>query len=389
MNIIPYGRQYIDNQDIRLVTKALKKNLITTGDYVKKFEEEIKKLLKPKFAISCSNGTAGLHLSLKAINVQKNDVIIMPAINFISIYSFSQMLGAKIFLADVNPFTGQMTHKTVFECIKKNKIKKIKAIVTMYLGGYPENIPEFYNIKKKYKCYLIEDACHALGAKYKFKNKKYYVGSCKHSDFAVFSLHPVKTITTGEGGIVTTNNKILAKKVQLLRSHGIERKNKHWEYNIKDFGFNYRLSDINCALGLGQLSKIKKFITIRRKIFNYYKKFFKKNNDIFLPEYNKNNDPAYHLFVISLKKKKNLIKNKLLSFLKKNKIISQYHYIPIYRFTAFKKKISYNKFPNSEYYFQNNLSLPLFYGLSLKNQIYILKKIDLFFNPLRKKKFKG
>ena len=213
MNIIPYGRQYIDKQDVRLVTKALKKNLITTGDYVKKFEEEIKKLLKSKFAISCTNGTAGLHLALKAINIQKNDVIIMPAINFISIYSFSQMLGAKIFLADVNPFTGQMTPKTVFECIKKNKIKKIKAIVTMYLGGYPENIPEFYNIKKKYKCYLIEDACHALGAKYEFKNKKYYIGSCKHSDLAVFSLHPVKTITTGEGGIVTTNNKILAKKL--------------------------------------------------------------------------------------------------------------------------------------------------------------------------------
>jgi dTDP-4-amino-4,6-dideoxygalactose transaminase len=261
MKIIPYGRQYIDSQDIRLVSKALREDLITTGRYVKKFENKISKFLKVKYATSCNSGTSALHLALLAINLKEKDVIIMPAINFIAVYNMARLINAKIFLADVDPLTGQMTPETLLKCIKNNKLKRIKAIVTMYLGGYPENVIEFYNIKKKYKCFLIEDACHAFGAKYKFKNKKIYIGSCEHSDIATFSLHPVKTLTAGEGGIVTTNNKIIANKVLLLRSHRIERKkNKHWDYKIQDFGFNYRLSDINSALGLSQLNKVNKFI---------------------------------------------------------------------------------------------------------------------------------
>jgi dTDP-4-amino-4,6-dideoxygalactose transaminase len=380
MKIIPYGRQYIDNQDIKFVSKSLKQDLITTGEYVKKFQSEIKKLVKSKFAISCSSGTAGLHLALKAINIKKDDIIIMPAINFIAVYSISRMLGAKIFLADVDPFTGQMTPKTLIECILRNNLKKIKAIITMYLGGYPENIVEFYDIKKKYKCFLIEDACHAFGARYQFKNKKLYIGSCKHSDIAVFSLHPVKTLTAGEGGIVTTNNKIIANKVLILRSHGIKRKkNKHWEYNIQDFGFNYRLSDINSALALSQLSKIKKFINFRHKIYKNYQKFLITNPHIILPNYNKKNESAFHLFLILIKNNSKLIKEKLFNFLKKNKIFAQYHYIPIYRFSCFREKINYKNFPNSEYYYRHSLSIPFFYNLSLKNQNYILKKIKVFF----------
>ena len=154
MKTIPYSRQYIDSQDVRFVSKALKKNLITTGDYVKKFENQTKKLLQSKFAISCSSGSAGLHLAMKAINIKNNDIIIMPAINFIAVYSITRTLGAKIFLADVDPFTGQMTPKTLIECIQKNKLKKIKAIVTMYLGGFPEHVVEFYNIKKKIQVFF-------------------------------------------------------------------------------------------------------------------------------------------------------------------------------------------------------------------------------------------
>ena len=131
----------------------------------------------------------------------------MPAINFIAVYNMAKLMNAKIFLADVDSLTGQMTPKTLLKCIKNNKLKKIKAIVTMYLGGYPENVIEFYKIKKRFNCYLIEDACHAFGARY-FYNKKYLpVGCCKHADISTFSLHPVKSITTGEGGIITTNNK--------------------------------------------------------------------------------------------------------------------------------------------------------------------------------------
>lgn len=148
----------------------------------------------------------------------------MPVINFISAYRIAKMLGAKIFFADVDPISGQMTPRTLRECIKKNRLSKIKLILTMYLGGYAENIEEFYKIKKKYNSYIIEDSCHAFGSKYKFKNKLINVGSCKHSDISVFSFHPVKPITTGEGGAISTNSKKIATKINLLKNHGIVRK---------------------------------------------------------------------------------------------------------------------------------------------------------------------
>jgi dTDP-4-amino-4,6-dideoxygalactose transaminase len=335
MKNIPYGRQYIDNQDIRFVSKALKQDLITTGDYVKKFENKISSFLKARYVISCNSGTSALHLALMAINLKKDDKIIMPAINFIAVYNMAKIMNANIFLANVDPLTGQMTPKTLLECIKKNKLKKIKAIVTMYLGGHPENVIEFYKIKKKFNCYLIEDACHALGSKYLYNKKYLSIGSCKHSDIAAFSLHPVKSITSGEGGLVTTNNKVLANKIFLFRSHGIERhKNHHWEYQIRYSGFNYRLSDINAALALSQLKKIGKFLIYRKKVYDYYLKELSVFKDVLnFPKYNKNNISSYHLCLLSINFKKNIFtKNNFLKFLKKNKIISKYHYIPIYNF---------------------------------------------------------
>jgi dTDP-4-amino-4,6-dideoxygalactose transaminase len=369
MKIIPYGRQYIDSQDIRFVSKALKEDLITTGHYVKKFETAVKNKLGSKFALTCSNGTSGLHLAFKAIDLKKNDIMVMPAINFVAAYNMSKIMGAKIFFADVDKFTGQMTPKTLLACIKKNKLKKIKAILTMYMGGYPENVLEFYKIKKKYKCFLIEDACHALGAKYKQNSKNIYIGSCKHSDIAVFSFHPVKTITTGEGGLVTTNNNLFYKRILEFRSHGIirDKKNYHWKYNIYEPGFNYRLSDINCALGISQLKNIDLFINYRSRIFKFYRQNLKKIENIFLPNYNIKNKSSYHLFIASINFKNNT-KNDLLNFYKKNKIMLQYHYIPVYKFSFFKKKI---ELPNCEYYYKNTLSFPIYYNLSFK----VLKKI--------------
>jgi dTDP-4-amino-4,6-dideoxygalactose transaminase len=380
MKAIPYGRQYIDSQDIRIVSKALKEDLITTGHYVKKFENKISKFLKVKYVASCNSGTAAIHMSLMAIDLKKNDVLIMPAVNFIAVYNMAKLMNAKIFLADVDPLTGQMTPRTLLECIKNNKLKKIKAIVTMYLGGYPENVIEFHNIKKKFKCYLIEDACHALGAKYLFKKNFFLVGSCKHSDISTFSLHPVKTITAGEGGLVTTNNKFFIKKIISLRSHGINKDKKfHWRYDLINSGFNYRLSDINCALAYSQLKKINKFINYRKKLYNIYNVDLKKNSKtISLPNYSKNKS-SYHLFLISINFKKiKSTKDKLLNFLKKLGIYCQYHYIPIYKFNLFKKKIDLNLYKGAEYYFRNSFSLPLFYNLDLKFQKKILEKIKIF-----------
>jgi dTDP-4-amino-4,6-dideoxygalactose transaminase len=377
MKIIPYGRQHIDSQDIKFVSKALKQDLITTGNYVKKFEEKVSKFLNVRFAVSCNSGTSAIHLAFMSIGLKKGDAIIMPAINFIAAYNMASIMKAKIFLADVDPLTGQMTPQTLFETIKRNKLKKIKVILTMYLGGYPENVVEFYNIKKKFNCYLIEDACHALGAKYLFNKKYVSIGSCKHSDISTFSLHPVKTITTGEGGLVTTNDKIIYNKIIHLRSHGIHKnKNFHWKYDIKNISFNYRLSDLNCALGLSQLKKIQIFINYRKKIFNVYRASLKKfSNFIHFPFYNPNKS-SYHLFLISVNFKKiSFTKDKLLDFLKKKNILCQYHYIPIYKFKVFGKKINLNFYKGSESYYQSTLSLPIFYNLSINSAKQVVKKM--------------
>jgi dTDP-4-amino-4,6-dideoxygalactose transaminase len=385
MKLIPYGRQHISNQDIRFVSKALKEDLITTGRYVKKFENKISRFLEVKYTATCNSGTSALHLALIAIGLEKDDVIIMPAINFIAVYNMARLMNAKIFLADVDPLTGQMTPKALLDCIKNNKLTKVKAIITMYLAGHPENILEFYNIKKKLNCFLIEDACHAFGSKYNFNNSTFYVGSCKHSDIAVFSFHPLKTITTAEGGAITTNNKSLAKKIFLSRSHGIlRRSNFHWKHDVSSVGFNYRLSDINCALGLSQLKNLNKFINYRKKIYFYYKKKFDLFTDLIkFPIYNPFSFSSYHLFLINIDFKKiGLDKNDFFLFLKKKNIILQYHYIPLYKFSNFYEKNI--KLINSEKYYQNTVSLPIFYKITKKDVDKICKFIYLF---ISKKKF--
>ena len=380
MNKIPYNKQYIDNKDKKLVDLSLDQELITTGKKVFEFENNIKQFTKSNFAISCNSGTAALHLALMSIDVKKNDIIIMPAINFIASYSMSKSLNAKIYLSDVDPISGIMRPDLLESCIKKNKIKKIKAIITMHHSGSPKYILEYYKLKKKYNFFIIEDACHAFGSKYKINNKIFITGCCKHSDISTFSFHPVKSITTGEGGALTTNSKIIYKKASLLRSHGIERNisKSHWTYDIKKMGFNYRLSDINCALGIAQLKKINFFVRKRREIANFYLTKLKKlDNIVKLPEVTSNITSSWHLFLISINFKKiKSNKTKLFNFLKSKKIFAQFHYIPVYRFNITKKK--YKKLENSEYYFNNSLSIPIYPSLSKKDQRRVIVSIFQF-----------
>jgi len=378
MNRINYGRQHIDYLDRRIVGDSLKSDLITTGKYVVRYENLLKKSLGSNFIVTCNSGTAGLHLAFHSVNLKKNDVIIMPSINFVASYSMAKNLGARIYLADVDPISGMLTPDKLINCIKKNKLKKIKVVVMMYMGGFPTNIIEFYNLKKKYNFKIIEDACHSFGASYVVNKKTFKVGSCKHADLSVFSTHPVKTFTTGEGGIVSTNNKVFFNKMNLLKSHGIRRKNNYWNYDISEIGYNYRLSDINCALGISQLNKINKFLKKRKKIYEqYYKSLNLFKNVIKFNQIDKN-FPSYHLCIINIdfgKLKTN--KDNFIRTLAKNNIFCQYHYIPLYNFSFYKKKISKKNFEGSEKYFMNSVSLPIFYdlkNLEIKKIINLTKK---------------
>lgn len=376
MKFIPYGRQYINKKDIESVSDALSNDLITTGPYVGKFESQLKFYLQCKHVYACSSGTAAIHLALLSINLKKNDVILMPAVNFIASYNMAKSMNLRVFLVDVDENTGQITPEKVFNCIRENNLKKIDVIIVMYHGGFPENIKKFYEIKKKYKCYLIEDACHALGSEYEYKKKMFKVGSCNHADISTFSLHPLKTITSGEGGVITTRNANIARNIELFRSHGILRdKKKHWLYDVKKNGFNYRLSDINCALGLSQLKKIKYFLNSRKKIYEKYLSELKNfDTNLLIPQYSEIIKPSFHLFLINIlfskikKKKGNFI-----NYLKKNGIIVQQHYIPIYKFSVYNEKMKF--FSGSEKFFKNSISIPIYVGLDKKKQKKVIKII--------------
>ena len=379
-HFIPYGKQFIDNRDKKSVKLSLTKDLISSGPFVEKFETKLKKYFNSKFSFVCSSGTAAIHLAMMSLDLKKGDVVLMPAINFIASYNVAKIMQLKVCLVDVDEYSGQMTPEKVLNSIKKYNLKKIKALILMHHGGYPENIKKFNDIKKKYNFFIIEDACHALGSEYKFNNKYLKVGSCKHSDICTFSLHPVKTITSGEGGIISTNNFKIANKLKLLRSHGIIKdKKKYWKYDVLQHGLNYRLSDINCALGLSQLKKINFFLKKRKKIYSKYLADFNNFNSFLkIPIYSKNIKSSYHLFILHIifqKIKKN--KDDFLRYLNKNNILGQYHYIPIYKFSCYREKKT--NFPGSEKYFKNSVSIPIYVKLGMKDQRKIIQIIKNYF----------
>ena len=380
MNIIRYGKQYIDKKDKKSVFDALSNEYITTGPVVNKFEERLGKFLGCKFTHTCSSGTAAIHLAMLSLDLKQNDIILMPAVNFIASYNMAKAMKLRVYLVDVDENTGQITPDKVIECIIKNSLKKIKALVLMYHGGYPEYVIDFYNLKKKYKFFIIEDACHAFGASYKNKNTLIKIGSCKNSDICTFSMHPLKSITSGEGGIITTNNLAISKKIKLYRNHGISKNiKKYWKYDVENLGYNYRLSDINCALGLSQLNKLNFFLKKRKKIYEkYFREFKNFNKNLMVPAYSNTIRPSYHLFLININFE-NLKKNKddFMKYLNHYKIYAQFHYIPIYRFKVYKeKKIKLN---GSEKYFKQAISIPIFVLLKEKEQKKIIKIIKNYF----------
>lgn len=390
MSLIPYGKQFIDQSDIDAVAKALKNDLITTGPLVKKLEKKVSKILKVKYVIACSSGTAALHLAFMAINLQKGDNIIMPTINFTAAANIAHIMKANIYLSDVNPDSGLMTEKNLYECIKKNNLKSLKAFLPMYVGGNAENNFNLKRLKKKYKTFCIEDACHALGSIKTINNKKYNVGSCIDSDICTFSLHPLKSITSGEGGLITTNSSDIAKKLRSFRSHGIEKNNSNWlkdkknydnskkpniwYYQVQKVGLNYRLSDINCALAYSQLNKLKKFILDRKKISRFYNKFFS-SYKVFSIQKNKIENSSCHLYSLKIPfKKLRIDRNKFMKYLLDNKITTQVHYIPIYYHPVF-KYLKKKWFIGTEKYYSDVISLPIYYKLNYSKIKYICKTI--------------
>ena len=371
---ISYGKQSIDSQDIKRVIKSLKSNYLTQGPAVKEFEKKLSKNFKCKFSTVLSNGSAALYLIGKILGWKAGDVIAVPPITFISSVNSVEHCGAKPLFIDINLNDYCMDPIKLEKELVRDKKKRIKAAVITDFGGQPAQWEKFYALKKKYKIILINDNCHAMGSSIKL-DKGY---ATKYADFATLSFHPVKAITTGEGGAILTNNKKMNEKAALLREHGIVRKNgRHWDYKVLNLGYNFRLPDLNCALGISQLRKLKKFVERRKKISAIYDHLFSDKEKFTIPKKIKDTVNSYHLYpiLINLKKIKKT-KEKIIKEFLKNKIKLQVHYIPINTQPFYKKKYGLNKnnYKNSILFFKSCVSLPIYYDLN-NRQINYIKKI--------------
>jgi len=387
MRILPYSRQNIDNQDIKSVIKVLKSDFLTQGPNVSKFEKNISRKIGSKFSIAVNSATSALHIACMSLNIQKGDIVWTSANSFVASINCAKYLGARVDFIDIeNDFYNlsvENLEKKLILAKEKNKLPKL--IIVVHFAGFACDLKKIYKLSKVYKFKIIEDASHAIGAKYFGK----YIGNCKYSEITIFSFHPVKIITSGEGGMCLTNKKSLRDKMFLSRSHGITKdyknyknttKDEPWYYEQQSLGYNYRLSDIHAALGISQFKKIDLFIKQRNLIAKNYFKLLK-NLPLILPKKDKNLLSSFHLFVVRIdfSKTKKTYKQ-LFDFLRKNKLWVNLHYLPIYSHPFYKKNFNINQYKNTENYYKSAISIPIFPGLKYKEQLFIVKKFKLFFS---------
>ncbi len=378
-NLIPYNRQSINKSDIIEVNKVLKSSFLTQGPKNKIFCDKISKYTNSKYSLVLNSASSALQIACLAMNLSKKDILWTSANTFVSSATAGTHCGAKIDFIDIDPKTGNLSIENLESKLKfaKNKKSLPKILMVVHFAGIPCDMKKIKKLSNKYKFRIIEDASHALGSKYFGDN----IGSCKYSDACIFSFHPIKSITTFEGGAITTNSKKIYHKSKLLSDHGIIRnisKKRKWLYDQKFLGFNFRLNDVSCAIGISQLSRLKKFIKERNKIASFYFKNLK-NLPIDLPKIPHNFLSSFHLFVISIQ---DYNRDNFYNYMLKKGIKLQYHYIPLYRQTYLKKmyKVDKRNFKNMENYFNNSISLPIYVGLKKKDLIRITNEIKKFFN---------
>ncbi len=385
--MIPYGHQQISDEDIDAVIKTLKSDWLTQGPNIKEFEDAVCDEVCSKFAVSSNSATSSLHIACKALELSKGDLVWTSPNSFVASANAAIYCGAEVDFVDIDPHSYNI-------CVKKLEQKLINAeknnclpkiIIPVHYAGQSCDMKEIFRLSKIYEFSIIEDASHAIGAKYENKS----IGNCKYSDITVFSFHPVKIITTAEGGMATTNDKKIAEKLRQYRSHGITRdKNSFgevdndeiWNYQQISLGFNYRMNDIQASLGLSQLKKVDEFVIKRHEIANFYNT--KLNGmGIVLPYQFDNTFSSFHLYPIRISIAKCGINQlRLYKHLREKDIGVNLHYIPIYRHPFFEKRgFKKGYCQEAEKHFREVITLPIYPGLSLENQKYIVESIKEVF----------
>lgn len=378
MRPIPYGRQQIDEEDIKAVMETLTADFLTQGPKIQQFEKEFAKYVGSKYAVAVSNATAGLHLAVMALDLKKGERVITTPITFAASANCVRYVQGEVWFADIDKDTYLLSIDSVKELIESKPKGFFKGIIPVDFAGLPVNLEAFRKLADEHDLWIIEDACHAPGGYFTdTKGIQQKCGNGNFADVSIFSFHPVKHIACGEGGMITTNSEALYNKLSMLRTHGITKENMSkneggWFYEMQMLGYNYRLTDIQCALGITQLSKNNNGLKRRNHIAQRYKDAFdgkiKYQN---LPEGSYN---AHHLFVIEVDKRKELY-----DYLRASNIFAQIHYIPVHLLPYY-QKIGYDdaELTNAELYYAKCLSLPMYPSLLDQEQEYVIRKIREF-----------
>lgn len=357
---LPYGRQQIDEGDVRAVSDALRQDLITDGPTVAEFERQLARYLGASHAIAFANGTAALHGAAHAAGLAAGDELITTPLSFVASANCALFVGARPRFIDVQRQTWNLDSETAAASISE----RTKAIVAVSLAGLGVDLAPLASVRDR--VVVIEDACHALGGMRAGRR----IGGPGGADMTVFSLHPVKAMTTGEGGVVTTEDDELAERLRRFRTHGIVRSGASssegsWFYDIPELGFNYRITDFQCALGLSQLAKLDQWIVARNQVAGWYRELLAEEPRVALPpEAPEDSLHGYHLFVVRVLGGVNA-RLRVFEGLRQAGIGVQVHYIPIYRFSYYRDVLGYpqDSCPNAEEYYATAMSLPIFPGL--------------------------
>jgi UDP-4-amino-4,6-dideoxy-N-acetyl-beta-L-altrosamine transaminase len=367
---LPYGRHFIEDDDIAAVVKVLGSDYLTTGPATEAFEAALAETTGARHAVSCSSGTTALHLSMLALGLGYGDAVIVPSVTFLATANAARYVGADVVFADVDPETGLMRPKDLTDAIERAQ-GRAKAVVSVYLAGQCPDVPAIAALAKEHQLMVVEDACHALGSSY-----GHTVGSCADADMSTFSFHPVKVIAMGEGGAVTTNNEDLAARLRLFRSHGMVRDAdafvngdlsldssgaaNPWSYEMAEVGFNYRASELHCALGLSQLCKLDRFVEKRRALVDNYDVLLEPLASIARPISRTPGEPAWHLYVALIDfEKAGTTRAQVMRALKDRGIGTQVHYIPVHAQPYYRRLYGEQNLPGVMAYYTRCLSLPL------------------------------